>query len=152
VGVLAHEKAHGIKRHPTAGEYEFRKTISLAGRDLLYHYVDVANPHAVIFLDENSELPDNLLDTPVEEVGRAFQAHSRFTPTCGINVEFVHELPPDKYEMRVFERSVGETSSCGTGSIAVVRAAYELGRPAGDWVNVSQPGYRLHEPLYFRSF
>ena len=123
-----------------AGKYEARNTIEVEDLELRYHSVDVGNPHAVIFLDENSNLPRKPANTAVQKIGEQFQTHSRFTPTHGINVEFVRELTASHYEMRVFERGVGETTSCGTGSIAVARAAHVLGRAPDSWVTVSQPG------------
>jgi diaminopimelate epimerase len=51
----------------------------------------------------------------------------------GVNVEFVNELAPGTLRMRVHERGVGETRSCGTGTIAAVAAALHLaGLSAGE--------------------
>ena len=47
----------------------------------------------------------------------------------GVNVEFVDELAPGHVRMRVFERGVGETDSCGTGTVAVASA---VARAHGD--------------------
>ena len=41
----------------------------------------------------------------------------------GVNVEFVETRGRRHVAMRVFERGVGETWSCGTGACAVVAAA-----------------------------
>jgi diaminopimelate epimerase len=41
----------------------------------------------------------------------------------GVNVEFVRVLGPRHLAMRVHERGVGETRSCGTGTVAVAAAA-----------------------------
>jgi len=55
-------------------------------------------------------------------------------------VEFVTVLGPDRVTMRVYERGVGETRSCGTGTVAVA-AAYlaSTGRSTGT-VTVGVPG------------
>jgi diaminopimelate epimerase len=67
-------------------------------------------------------------------------------PEHGTNVEFVRPLGPGHIVMRVHERGVGETRSCGTGACAAALAtslwatgAVEPGEP---WV-VDVPGGRL---------
>ncbi len=60
----------------------------------------------------------------------------------GQNVEFVVPVGPGQLRMRVHERGVGETRSCGTGiCAAVVAAATTAGSPAdgGTW-QVDVPG------------
>ena len=46
----------------------------------------------------------------------------RPVPTEGSNVEFVRPLGPGHLAMRVYERGVGETRSCGTGVCAAALA------------------------------
>jgi diaminopimelate epimerase len=64
--------------------------------------VDMGNPHAVLPVPSVAALgvlaPDRL----------------------DLNVEYVEELGPRHVRMRVHERGVGETRSCGTGACAVV--------------------------------
>ena len=61
----------------------------------------------------------------------------------GVNVEFVTPLRDGEVAMRVHERGVGETRSCGTGTVAAVVAALRAdGRDGGD-VAVQTPGGRL---------
>ena len=74
--------------------------------------VDVGNPHAVVFVDDLAEA-GSLDAAPVVEP--AFPA--------GVNVEFVADRGPRHVAMRVHERGVGETRSCGTGACAVMVAA-----------------------------
>ena len=40
-----------------------------------------------------------------------------------MNLEFVRDLGPRHIAMRVHERGVGETRSCGTGTVAAAAAA-----------------------------
>jgi diaminopimelate epimerase len=40
----------------------------------------------------------------------------------GVNLEFVRQLGPQHIAMRVHERGVGETHSCGTGTVAAAAA------------------------------
>jgi diaminopimelate epimerase len=58
----------------------------------------------------------------------------------GVNVEFVTLGPGrDELTMRVWERGVGETQACGTGSVAAAAALHHWGR-VGTKVTVNQPG------------
>ena len=60
--------------------------------------------------------------------------------TGGVNVEFVALGPGrDELTMRVWERGVGETLACGTGSVAAAAALHHWGR-VGTKVTVNQPG------------
>lgn len=88
--------------------------------------IDVGNPHVVVALSSPAELEAlRLVDIPVLEPA---------APN-GANVEFVvpHEpLVADgvgRIRMRVHERGVGETLSCGTGAVA---AALAVRHWAGD--------------------
>jgi diaminopimelate epimerase len=65
----------------------------------------------------------------------------------GINVEFVALGPgPDELTMRVWERGVGETLACGTGSCAAAVAMRHWGR-VGSKVTVHQEGGALEVEL-----
>ncbi len=83
--------------------------------DKLYEMtcVSMGNPHAVIFMDQVSELP-------MEEIGPLFENHVRFPKR--INTEFVKVIDREHVEMRVWERGTGETLACGTGACAVTVA------------------------------
>ena len=80
----------------------------------------VPNPHAVVFVDDLAEAGD-LLTPPAVAPADVFPD--------GVNVEFVVDRGPNHVAMRVHERGVGETMSCGTGACAVAWAAR---RRAGD--------------------
>jgi diaminopimelate epimerase len=77
---------------------------------------DVGNPHAVSFLEDLAGLPLHLAPRcePAEEFPQ------------GVNLEFVRQLGPRHIAMRVYERGVGETRSCGTGTVAAAAAAQAL--------------------------
>ncbi len=61
----------------------------------------------------------------------------------GVNIEFVEPVSPGRVRMRVHERGVGETRSCGTGTVAAAAAAlHEDGAEAGAVV-VDTPGGRV---------
>ncbi len=95
--------------------------------------VDMGNPHAVVFVDDLAEAGD-LRAAPVVEP--AFPE--------GVNVELVVRRGERHVAMRVHERGVGETRSCGTGACAaMVAAARRDGVPAGSTYLVDVPGGRL---------
>lgn len=89
----------------------------------------MGNPHVVV------EVQD------VVDAGSLRDAPS-VTPGLDTNVEFV-AVRPDRLVMRVHERGVGETQSCGTGACAAaVAVATRAGRDAGRYL-VDVPGGRL---------
>ena len=95
--------------------------------------VETGNPHAVVFVDDLSEAGD-LRSAPVVEP--PFPG--------GVNVEFVVRRGDRHVAMRVHERGVGETRSCGTGACAVMVASAVRDRAApGSTYAVDVPGGRL---------
>ncbi|MFO7794772.1 MAG: diaminopimelate epimerase [Promethearchaeati archaeon] len=82
--------------------------------------ISMGNPHAVIFVKK--QLDDNDLN----KYGAAIETHKRFPNKT--NVEFVKVLSNKECVVRVFERSVGITKSCGTGSCASVVTGVILGK------------------------
>jgi diaminopimelate epimerase len=94
--------------------------------------VDIGNPHLVMFG------PD-LDDVDVAGIG----AHLQTVYPGGINVEFIIlGEGPDTLALRVYERGVGETLACGTGSAAAAVAAHSWGL-VGTRVSVHNPGGTL---------
>ena len=59
---------------------------------------------------------------------------------AGVNVELVTPLQDGVIHMRVFERGVGETRSCGTGTVAAACAALADASHATGSVRVIVPG------------
>jgi len=82
--------------------------------------INVGNPHIVVALASNEEL--KALD--LNQLPKLNPA-----PDSGANVEFVVPNEPlvangvGRISMRVYERGVGETLSCGTGIVAAALAA-----------------------------
>ncbi len=63
------------------------------------------------------------------------------------NVEFIEPVGDHHVRMRVWERGVGETFSCGTGTVATaVAAAAATGESLGTW-RVDPPGGPLQVDL-----
>ncbi|RZU32607.1 diaminopimelate epimerase [Blastococcus saxobsidens] len=111
-----------------------RGTAQLGGRSFPGIAVSMGNPHLAALTDVDLDSLD--LTTP-----------PRFDPQLfpdGVNVELVNVLEPAAHvRLRVFERGVGETRSCGTGACAVAYAALVAeGRTEGTVV-VDVPGGRL---------
>jgi diaminopimelate epimerase len=103
--------------------------------------INVGNPHVVVALADSSELRELALhEAPRLEPN----------PPAGANVEFVvPEEPMVKngvgyISMRVFERGVGETLSCGTGICAAALATrHWAGAGAPNTWQVTVPGGTL---------
>ena len=91
--------------------------------------VDVGNPHLVVLGPAPATVDVPTLGPPLER-----------SDPAGLNVEFVALGPgADEVTMRVWERGVGETEACGTGSVAAAAALHHWGR-VGTAVTVHQPG------------
>ncbi len=80
--------------------------------------LELGNPHCVLFVED-------LRRAPVESLGPLIERHPRFPART--NVEFVAPRG-GRLAVRVWERGVGETASCGTGACAAALAAAWLGR------------------------
>lgn len=86
---------------------------SVGGTESAAVRVAVGNPHAVTFVDDLAQV--DLRESPVWRPSTAFPD--------GVNLEFAVRRGPRHLAMRVHERGVGETRSCGTGTVAVAAAA-----------------------------
>lgn len=105
--------------------------------------VETGNPHTVVALAESAELESaELRDAPALDP----------VPPQGSNVEYIVMEPARSdmaggegaLRMRVFERGVGETRSCGTGACAAAIAAHHWAGPNSplQW-RVDVPGGQL---------
>ncbi|MFX1312142.1 MAG: diaminopimelate epimerase [Promethearchaeota archaeon] len=81
--------------------------------------VSMGNPHAVVFIDTQ------LNDDELNRYGATIESHKQFPNKT--NVEFVKVISDEESIVRVFERGVGITKSCGTGACASVVAGSLLG-------------------------
>jgi diaminopimelate epimerase len=118
-------------------QFKGRHSVEVDGGHYEYFFVDVGNPHAVIFLQQAVK------DFPVEAIGHKIEYHEKFAPSR-TNTEFVNVLSQTEVNMRVHERGACETKSCGSGSIAIVVAGVNAGLLSrNEWVSVNQPGGTL---------
>jgi diaminopimelate epimerase len=95
--------------------------------------LEIPNPHVVVLLDDPGELARlDLSRPPAVELALPH----------GQNVEFVVRRGERHLQMRVHERGVGETRSCGTGICAVAVAIAQVDGIAADGVpwRVDVPG------------
>lgn len=78
----------------------------------------ISNPHAVL-------LVDNIDTAPVATLGPFIESHPRFGNR--VNVGFMQLVNRHHIRLRVYERGVGETLSCGTGACAAVATGIRRG-------------------------
>jgi len=136
-GVRTVEYAEGADDHVAEASVDLGTVV--LGRDQPQKFpdrrvreVDMGNPHVVMF-------GPGVDDVDVAGIGAELQ--TRYDG--GINVEFIAMgAEPDSLVLRVFERGVGETRACGTGSAAAAAAARSWGL-VGDKVTVHNPGGTL---------
>jgi diaminopimelate epimerase len=105
--------------------------VAVDGREYAAAAVDIGNPHAVVAVES------------LADAGTLHSApeYSAVDFPNGVNVEFVVVKSPLEVAMRVYERGVGETQSCGTGACAVAAAvAARQGVPLPASYRVEVPG------------
>jgi diaminopimelate epimerase len=113
---------------------------TVAGQRFPGLVVDVGNPHLACVTD----LPLDELDlTAAPGYDAAVFPH-------GVNVEFLTPARDGATRMRVHERGVGETRSCGTGTVAAAAAALRHAGASSGSLTVRVPGGRLRVELVER--
>jgi diaminopimelate epimerase len=111
-----------------------RKPLEWHGDRVTPEYVNVGNPHAVLFLTEPMS-PDEMIS-----MGAWLESHANHPRR--INVEFVEVLSRSEVRVHVWERGCGMTQACGTGATAVTAAGVKTGRLDRE-VTVRMPGGNL---------
>jgi diaminopimelate epimerase len=94
--------------------------------------VSMGNPHAVWRVPSAA-------NAPVDSVGPMVENHPRFPNR--VNAGFMEVVARDHIRLRVWERGVGETLACGTGTCAAVAVGRKLGW-LDEVVQVDLPGGR----------
>ena len=105
-------------------------TLSIANANISYTAISVGNPHCVVFTS-------SLTDEEFHLFGRAIERHPIFPE--GTNVEFATIFDENQIAIRIWERGIGETLSCSTGSCACAFAAFSEGL-TGTTTHVHQAG------------
>ncbi len=117
----------------TAAALSAEYTLDVAGEKLAFGAVSMGNPHAVLIVA-------SVANADVARIGAALEQHPAFPNR--VNVGFMQIVAPDQIRLRVFERGVGETLSCGTGACAAVAVGRQRGR-LSERVRVQTPGGEL---------
>jgi diaminopimelate epimerase len=108
--------------------------LEVDGQKLRVTCLSMGNPHAVHFLRSP------VGDYPLGDTGPKVERHGLFPNR--VNFEVARILARDRIEARVWERGVGETLACGSGSSAIMVAARLQGL-VEERVEVRQPGGSL---------
>ncbi|GAX88615.1 diaminopimelate epimerase [Effusibacillus lacus] len=101
---------------PMLGDPESKtisETIDVDGVPYTITAVSMGNPHAVIFVDDITQVD-------VAAVGPAIEFHPLFPER--VNVEFIQVVGRGEIIFRVWERGSGITQACGTGACAAAVA------------------------------
>lgn len=99
-------KGHGLASNRATGEM------------IPYEKVDIGSSHAVVFLDEDQDLP-------LEQAAEAIENSATFLG--GVAVETVKVINSHEISMLAWETGDGETPACATGAAASVCVGKEKG-------------------------
>jgi diaminopimelate epimerase len=105
--------------------------VRINGTELTLNLVSMGNPHAVHFLNEP------VCDFPMSKIGPLVENLPIFPNR--MNFEVARVLDSKNIEARVWERGVGETLACGSGTCAITVASKLLGY-TGSKVDIHLPG------------
>lgn len=91
--------------------------IKIKNNNYNINYLSVGNFHGVIILDEKDEIDDiNFCELNKDNINL-----KKIINEC--NIEIIKIIDKNKIKIKIFERGVGETLSCGSGACAVVATA-----------------------------
>ena len=110
-------EAEKIPLRFTKGSF-INQPVREGGRTFAGTAVSIGNPHLVLFVDS---IPKDWT-----EIGQKLEHHRLFPK--GANIEFVRVHGKKRAIVAVWERGVGETLACGTGSVAILAAGVLTGR------------------------
>ncbi|MGD0779710.1 MAG: diaminopimelate epimerase [Dehalococcoidales bacterium] len=105
--------------------------VNVGGMDLALNLVSMGNPHAVHFL----QTP--VADFPLGKIGPLVENLPIFPQR--VNFEIARVLDKSHIEARVWERGVGETLACGSGTCAITVASKLRGYTESK-VDIQLPG------------
>jgi diaminopimelate epimerase len=110
----------GLQGEPQGRDTLWPLVLELGGarESVLISAVSMGNPHAV-------QVVDDVDAAPVELTGPLIEHHVRFPNR--VNAGFMQIIDRHHVKLRVFERGVGETLACGTGSCAAAVAGIRRG-------------------------
>lgn len=105
----------GSERDFPSGGEDGAGTLTAAGREFRFQFVQVGNPQCAI------EMPEGLEELELGRYGPEIERHELFPNR--INVSFWRRTGDAEIRARIFERGVGETLSSGTGATGAAVAA-----------------------------
>lgn len=105
--------------------------INVNSKKFKFTFIQVGNPHCVIFVDSYID------DENFYKYGPLLEKHKRFPDFT--NVEFANVISKNEIKCRVWERGSGATLACGTGACATLIAA-NLNNYTDAIAKVSLPG------------
>ena len=101
-----------------------------------YVFINTGSPHHVQFVEDVKKVA-------VKETGAQIR-YSDLYGNAGSNVNFVHQINPDTFAVRTYERGVeDETLSCGTGVTAAAIAMFVTGKTKSKNINLNVEGGSL---------
>ena len=93
-------------------------SLDVNGQSIRFSALAIGNPHMVIQVAD-------VTCADVETLGPLLESHPFFPQR--VNVGFMHVIDRNNFDLRVFERGVGETRACGSGACAALAAGQLLG-------------------------
>ncbi len=110
-------------------------TVKACGKEYVCDYVDIGNPHAIVFYPNFTSIPEKEL----RKICREIRYYSGFPR--GANVTFCELEGTDALIARTFERGVEDfTLACGTGCGSTVSVLTLRGMVSGNHVKLTVPG------------
>ncbi|MEG0379523.1 MAG: diaminopimelate epimerase, partial [Eubacterium sp.] len=94
------------------------ETIGFEDWVFTYGCASMGNPHMVVLVDD-------VVRFPIETVGPYFEKHPMFKNKC--NVSFAQIIDRETILMDTWERGVGRTMACGTGTCAAAAVLHKMG-------------------------
>lgn len=114
------------------GDRALNVPLEAAGRTWIVHACSTGTPHAIIIVDE---MPD---EATFQAASPLIENHPLFPERT--TLEWTRFTSPQRAEIRIWERAVGETLGCGTGAAAVAVIGHLLGISANPVTIVSKGG------------
>ncbi|MBP9721536.1 MAG: diaminopimelate epimerase [Gammaproteobacteria bacterium] len=115
----------------------------LKNKTLLFSIVSIGNPHVVINMDTImiDEKNTNLVNNYINKIGSTLNNHPQFPK--GVNVNFIRVINSHTIGLTTYERGVGVTAACGTGSCAAAICARGQNLVTENFIQVENSGGTL---------
>ncbi len=109
---------YNAKNIPVIANDPMKMSVDIDDNELYLSSVLVGVPHAVVFTDKLDE-------EKIADIGAKIEKHVSFPRK--INVNFAKLQGDNSIRVKTWERGVGRTLACGTGSCATALVAYKKG-------------------------